>query len=119
MITMVGPAGVGDGVDTNARLVARHLDRRCARYPSYHAEHAGAGHVLAANIWRSMRRAMARASLTNLKFNHYAAADAMIAAEIASFHVEALRCICTTQRGKVVYHNFLILQEAQRAYALS
>src|SRR5262245_16979977 len=49
-ITMVVSAGVGDGVDANARLVARHLGRHIPGNPSILVKNMpGAGHVLAAN----------------------------------------------------------------------
>ena len=49
-ITMVVSTGVGAGVDTNARLVARHLGRRIPGNPTIVVKNMpGAGHVLAAN----------------------------------------------------------------------
>lgn len=49
-ITMVVSTGVGAGVDTNARLVARYLGRRIPGNPTIVVKNMpGAGHVLAAN----------------------------------------------------------------------
>jgi tripartite-type tricarboxylate transporter receptor subunit TctC len=49
-ITMVVSTGVGNGFDTNARLVARHLGRRIPGNPAIVVKNMpGAGHVLAAN----------------------------------------------------------------------
>src|SRR5262249_18568015 len=49
-ITMVVSTGVGNGFDTNARLVARHLGRHIPGNPTIVVKNMpGAGHVLAAN----------------------------------------------------------------------
>ena len=49
-ITMVVSTGVGNGFDTNARLVARHLGRHLPGQPTIVVKNMpGAGHVLAAN----------------------------------------------------------------------
>jgi tripartite-type tricarboxylate transporter receptor subunit TctC len=49
-ITMVVSTGVGNGFDTNARLVARHLGRHIPGRPTIVVKNMpGAGHVLAAN----------------------------------------------------------------------
>jgi len=49
-ITMVVSTGVGNGFDTNARLVARHLGRHIPGQPTIVVKNMpGAGHVLAAN----------------------------------------------------------------------
>jgi tripartite-type tricarboxylate transporter receptor subunit TctC len=49
-ITMVVSTGVGDGVDTTARLVARHLGHHIPGNPTIVVKNMpGAGHVLAAN----------------------------------------------------------------------
>jgi tripartite-type tricarboxylate transporter receptor subunit TctC len=49
-ITMIVSTGVGNGFDTNARLVARHLGRHIPGNPSIVVKNMpGAGHVLAAN----------------------------------------------------------------------
>ncbi len=49
-LTMVVSAGVGEGFDTNARLVAKHLGSHLPGNPTIIAKNMpGAGHVLAAN----------------------------------------------------------------------
>src|SRR5262245_38526454 len=49
-ITMIVSTGVGNGFDTNARLVARHLARHIPGQPTVVVKNMpGAGHVLAAN----------------------------------------------------------------------
>src|SRR5262249_17725842 len=49
-VTMVISAGVGEGFDTNARLVARHLGKHIPGNPTVLPKNMpGAGHVLAAN----------------------------------------------------------------------
>jgi tripartite-type tricarboxylate transporter receptor subunit TctC len=49
-ITMIVSTGVGNGFDTNARLVARHLGRHIPGNPTVIVRNMpGAGHVLAAN----------------------------------------------------------------------
>src|SRR5262249_20860411 len=49
-ITMIVSTGVGNGFDTNARQVARHLGRHIPGHPTVVVKNMpGAGHVLAAN----------------------------------------------------------------------